>query len=259
MKAKIIGDCRDVLPTLKPNSVQTCVTSPPFWGLRDYDHDKQIGCESSPVEYVSELVAIFELLKPLLCSDGTVWLNLGDAYARNGGVGKCGPNAMVGNTKKLIQKRNCRVPDCWGLKDRDLFGLPWRVAFAMQQAGWLLRSAVTWIKATPMPESVRNRPSNATEMIFLFSVGKSYFYDATAVREASGANLRNYWMLKNDSKRRRTKHTAIFPMSLPLRCIALTTREGDTVIDPFSGSGTTADAAEQLKRKSISIDCQNFD
>ncbi|MEZ6075628.1 MAG: DNA methyltransferase [Pirellulaceae bacterium] len=142
----LTGDCAKVLPNLEAESVQCCVTSPPYWGLRDYDHDDQLGAEASPELYVENLVKVFREVHRVLRRDGTLWLNVGDGYARNGGTGKCGPNAMVGNTKTLIQKRNCKVPDVWGLKDRDLMGLPWRVAFALQQDGWILRSKIAWIK-----------------------------------------------------------------------------------------------------------------
>ena len=130
-----IGDSLKVLPKLESESVQCCVTSPPYWGLRDYEHSAQIGSEFCQTDYISNLVNIFREVKRTLKNEGTLWLNLGDGYARNGGVGKHGPNAIVGNTKKLIQKRNCKVPDCWGLKDRDLLGIPWRVAFALQEDG----------------------------------------------------------------------------------------------------------------------------
>jgi len=127
----LTGDSLALLATMSAESVRCCVTSPPYWGLRDYDHPAQIGAEPSPDLYVENLVAIFQQVQRVLRPDGTVWLNVGDGYARNGGNGNCGPNAIVGNTKKLIQKRHCKVPDCWGLKDRDLMGLPWRVAFAL--------------------------------------------------------------------------------------------------------------------------------
>lgn len=181
------GDCAKLLQTVETKSIQCCVTSPPYWGLRDYDHPDQIGAEPSPDLYVRSLVTAFRELRRTLKDDGTLWLNVGDGYARNGGTGKCGPNAIVGNTKKLIQKRNCKVPDVWGLKDRDLMGLPWRVAFALQEDGWILRSKITWIKKTAMPESVKNRPTNATEEIFLFSKSPTYYYDATAVREETSS------------------------------------------------------------------------
>ena len=142
----LTGDCAQLLPSLETESIQCCVTSPPYWGLRDYDHPNQIGAEPSPEQYVQNLVDIFRLVRKTLRPEGTLWLNVGDGYARNGGTGKCGPNAVVGNTKKLIQKRNCKVPEVWGLKDRDLMGLPWRVAFSLQADGWILRSKITWIK-----------------------------------------------------------------------------------------------------------------
>lgn len=248
----LTGDCAKVLPDLEAESVQCCVTSPPYWGLRDYDHDDQIGAEASPELYVENLVKVFREVHRVLRRDGTLWLNVGDGYARNGGTGKCGPNAMVGNTKKLIQKRNCKVPNVWGLKDRDLMGLPWRVAFALQQDGWILRSKIAWIKKTAMPESVKNRPTNATEDIFLFSKSPSYYYDSQAVREETGANLRNYWILGPDSSNH--GHPAAFPRELARRCILLGSRESDVVLDPFGGSGTTGVVANNLGRKAILVE-----
>ncbi len=248
----LTGDSLQILPTLPKESVQCCVTSPPYWGLRDYDHPAQIGAESSPEEYVKNLVELFREVGRVLHKSGTVWLNVGDGYARNGGTGNCGPNAIVGNTKKLVQKRNCKVPDCWGLKDRDLMGMPWRVAFALQNDGWILRSKITWIKKTAMPESVRNRPSNATEEIFLLTKSKEYYYDHLAVREATGANLRNYWILGPDISGK--GHPAAFPRELARRCILMGSREGDTILDPFGGSGTTGVVAQELGRKAILVE-----
>jgi site-specific DNA-methyltransferase (cytosine-N4-specific) len=248
----LTGDCLAILPTLRAESVQCCVTSPPYWGLRDYDHPAQIGAEQSPEQYVENLVHIFREVRRVMRNNGTLWLNVGDGYARNGGTGNHGPNAMVGNTKKLIQKRNCKVPDCWGLKDRDLMGLPWRVAFRLQADGWILRSRITWIKKTAMPESVKNRPTSATEEIFLFAKSPTYFYDASAVREASGANLRNYWILGPEPHG--NGHPAAFPRELARRCILLGSRVGETVLDPFGGSGTTGLAAIEVGRKAILIE-----
>lgn len=248
----LTGDNRELLPSIPSESVQCCVTSPPYWGLRDYDHHAQIGAEPSPVQYVQNLVEVFREVRRVLREDGTLWLNVGDGYARNGGTGNCGPNAIVGNTKRLIQKRNCKVPDCWGLKDRDLIGLPWRVAFALQADGWILRSKITWLKKTAMPESVKNRPTSATEDIFLFSKSPAYYYDSTAVREETGANLRNCWILGPDANS--NGHPATFPRELARRCILLGSRENDVVLDPFGGSGTTGIVAKQLHRKSILIE-----
>jgi site-specific DNA-methyltransferase (cytosine-N4-specific) len=248
----LTGDSLKVLPTLEAESVQCCVTSTPYWGLRDYDHADQLGSEPSPDQYVENLVEIFREVRRVLRDDGTVWLNIGDGYARNGGDGNCGPNARVGNTKKLIQKRNCKVPQVWGLKDRDLLGMPWRVAFALQADGWILRSRVVWIKKTAMPESVRNRPTNATEEVFLFSKSPTYYYDRDGVREKTGANLRNYWVLGPDTNGR--GHPAAFPRELVRRCILLSTRAGDIVPDPFSGSGTTGEVAQREERKAILVE-----
>ena len=248
----LTGDCGKLLPTLAADSIQCCVTSPPYWGLRDYDHSDQIGAEVSPELYVQNLVAIFREVRRTLRHDGTLWLNVGDGYARNGGTGKCGPNAIVGNTRKLIQKRNCKEPDVWGLPDRDLMGLPWRVAFALQEDGWILRSKIAWIKKTAMPESVKNRPTNATEEIFLFAKSPSYFYDSNAVREETGANLRNYWILGPDPTNH--GHPAAFPRELARRCILLGSREDDSVLDPFGGSGTTGIVANSLGRNAILIE-----
>ena len=246
------GDCREILPTLPAESVQCCVTSPPYWGLRDYNHSSQIGAEPSPVQYVESLVKVFSEVRRILRKDGTIWLNIGDGYARNGGTGSCGPNAIVGNTKKLIQKRNCKVPNCWGLKDRDLMGLPWRVVFALQENGWIFRSRITWVKKTAMPESVKNRPTNSTEDIFLMSKSPTYYYNSKAVREASGANLRNCWLLGPDISG--NGHPATFPRELVRRCLLLGSQVGDTILDPFSGSGTTGVVAQEFDRSAILIE-----
>jgi len=248
----LVGDSLDLLPKLTTESIQCCVTSPPYWGLRDYEHSAQIGSEPSPVDYVQNLIKIFREVRRVLRNDGTLWLNIGDGYARNGGVGKHGPNAIVGNTKKLIQKRNCKVPDCWGLKDRDLLGMPWRVAFALQEDGWILRSKITWVKKNPMPESVKNRPTSATEEIFMFAKSTTYYYNSESIREESGANLRNYWILNQDAGK--YGHPAAFPRELARRCILLGSNEGQIVLDPFGGSGTTGIVANELHRKAIIIE-----
>ena len=248
----LTGDNRTVLQSLQAESIQCCVTSPPYWGLRDYDHPAQIGAEPSPEQYVENLLEVFREVRRVLRNDGTIWLNVGDGYARNGGDGNCGPNARVGNTKKLIQKRNCKVPEVWGLKDRDLMGLPWRVAFAMQADGWILRSRIVWIKKTAMPESVKNRPTNATEEVFLFSKRPTYYYDCNGVREETGANLRNYWRLGPDTSG--NGHPAAFPRELVRRCVLLATRPGDAVLDPFGGSGTTGAVALEEGRRAVLVE-----
>lgn len=248
----LTGDCLDILPSLEEAGFQCCVTSPPYWGLRDYNHPAQIGTEDSPDVYVESLVKVFREVSRVLRDDGTVWLNIGDGYARNGGTGRHGPNASVGNTRRLIQKRNCKVPDVWGLKDRDLLGIPWRVAFALQQDGWILRSRITWVKKTAMPESVKNRPTTSTEEIFLFAKSPAYFYNPDGFREQTGANLRNFWILGPDPNG--DGHPAAFPRELARRCILLGSRPQDTILDPFGGSGTTGIAAIETGRKATLIE-----
>lgn len=246
------GDCLEILPLIDSESVQSCVTSPPYWGLRDYAHPEQIGSEETPLDYINNLLEIFSEVHRVLRKDGTLWLNVGDGYARNGGTGSHGPNAIVGNTRKLIQKRNCKVPDMWGLKDRDLMGMPWRLAFALQEFGWYLRSRITWVKRTAMPESVKNRPTTATEEIFLLTKSPIYYYDPNGVREESGANLRNFWILGPDPST--NGHPATFPRELARRCISLGSRPNDLILDPFGGSGTTGVVAKELNRRSILIE-----
>ena len=172
-----------------------------------------------------------------LADDGTLWLNVGDGYAR--GIGDGSP-------------RPGEEPNLWGLKDHDLLGLPWRVAFALQESGWILRSNVTWVRRMPTPEDVWNRPSNATEELFLFTKSARYFYDNQAVREESGANLRNYWILGADSIG--VQHPTGFPRTLSRRCIQLTSQSGDVVLDPFSGTGATGIVAGTLRRKAVLIE-----
>ena len=176
-----LGDCRDILPTLEPGSAQTCVTSPPYFGLRDYGHESQIGLERTPDEYVAALVAAFRDVRRVLADDGTLWLNLGDSYANDGKWGghSSGKHACGGLEHQPIG-RNKRYT---GLKPKDLVGIPWRVAFALQADGWWLRSDIIWHKPNPMPESVTDRPTKAHEYLFLLTKAERYYYDAKAIAE----------------------------------------------------------------------------
>ena len=185
MQQIIQGDCLEVLPTLPAESVHCCVTSPPYFGLRDYGHDGQIGLESTPDEYVAKLVEVFREVRRVLRDDGTVWLNLGDSYAN-----KCCDSSSVGGftgerirsgKKGIMDSRPRDIPP--GLKPKDLIGIPWRVAFALQADGWYLRQDLIWHKPNPMPESVTDRCTKAHEYIFLLSKSARYFYDAKAVKE----------------------------------------------------------------------------
>jgi len=232
----LVGDSRYMLSNIKSQSVQCCITSAPYWGDH-YDDDTQIGAEPSPDEYIDNLVTVFREVWRTLTDDGTLWLNLGDSYVSGIGDGRPRPG---------------REPNLWGLKDHDLLGMPWRMAFALQEDGWILRSNVTWARRAPVTDRVKSRPSNATEELFLFSKTPRYYYDNQAVREESGANLRNYWILGADSIG--VQRPKGFPRTLARRCILLTSRSGDVVLDPFSGSGTTGVVAAALRRKAVLIE-----
>lgn len=181
------GDVLDVLPTLPEQSVQTCVTSPPYWGLRDYGEDGQIGREKSPEEYTATLVEVFREVKRILKDDGSLWLNLGDSYAS---AWPCSRVNSIGNGSLDDGRRENRPPRLpAGLKEKDLIGIPWRVAFALQADGWYLRSDVIWAKPNCMPESVTDRPTRSHEYIFLLAKSRKYFYDAAAIRNPPSPDL----------------------------------------------------------------------
>jgi DNA modification methylase len=176
------GDCRTVLATLDPGSVQTCVTSPPYWGLRDYGHADQIGLEATPEAFVDALVAVFRDVRRCLRDDGTLWLNLGDSYA-SASKGSGGPSAKQLSNAGSRYEMSQRLEH--GLKEKDLVGIPWRVAFALQADGWYLRQDIIWHKPNPMPESVTDRCTKAHEYVFLLAKSERYFYDADAIAEPS--------------------------------------------------------------------------
>jgi len=356
------GDCRDILPLLEPQKIQCCITSPPYWGLRDYGISEQIGLEKTPDEYTGVMVLIFDLIRRAMKSDGTLWLNLGDSYS------------LSSNTKQSYRrdKNPCVIPSRpvpSGLKPKDLVGIPWRIAFALQAAGWYLRSDIIWHKPNPMPESVLDRPTKAHEYIFLMTIsgntllwrhsetmewiyecpepdyrwtnnltsevvsiepdnwqdeiyykeddtskekplklwtrknlwtGYDYFYNSDAIRELwvqrkndikraiekhpgydgkhgqgyhrttgnrtsnetakgqpvgdpeKGRNKRSVWTVS--TKPYAGAHFAVFPPELIEPCILAGTREGDIVIDPFSGSGTVGHVCKKYKRRYIGIE-----
>jgi DNA modification methylase len=265
----ITGDAFESLRGLEAGSVQCCVTSPPYWGLRDYGVVGQLGLESTPEEYVSRLVGVFRELRRVLADDGTLWLNLGDSYAAN-------RSYQVSDSKHRTHSfgdsNAQRCPP--GLKPKDLVGIPWRVAFALQADGWYLRSDIIWAKPNAMPESVTDRPTKAHEYLFLLAKSKRYYYDAKAIAEAGtgrapgnkGPHKYAAAYAAGDERHRtaggleriragyarrsrRTvwtfpaqpypgAHFATFPEALVEPCILAGSREGDTVLDPFCGSGT---------------------
>lgn len=244
------GDCRNVLLGIEARSAQCCVTSPPYFGLRNYGVAGQIGAEETPDEYVASLIAAFRVVRHVLRSDGTLWLNLGDSYHNlrthmNGGtvtntVHRGG--ARDGTEGFARSNRNKRLP---GLKDKDLIGIPWRVALAMQADGWWLRSAIVWHKPNPMPEKKSlDRPLSAYEMLFLFTQDDSYFYN----RDIPQANV---WTIATASY---AGHLATFPPELAERCIRAGSKEGDTILDPFAGAFTAPLVADRLRRHAVGIE-----
>ena len=218
----IEGDCRQVLDALPDQSVHCVVTSPPYWCLRDYGVPGQLGLEPTPEEYIDKMVAIFAQVRRVLRDDGTVWLNMGDSYAAGGQNSGSSPEQL---TAKQRSNAGCRytarkAPP--GLKPKDLVGIPWRLALALQADGWWLRSDIIWHKSNPMPESVRDRPTKSHEYVFLLAKSKKYFYDSEAVKEPTvdgkgKRNRRTVWTMAN--KPFRGAHFAVFPPALAEPCI----------------------------------------
>ena len=281
MRNKIhYGDVRETLPQLWQYKAQMCVTSPPYYGLRDYGgEENQVGQEETPEEYINNMVEIFRLVRDNLMDDGTLWLNIGDSYYNyRPGKGQSYPKQSVSKTKQdLPDKCNKRGNKLEGLKEKDLIGIPWMLAFALRQDGWYLRQDIIWHKPNPMPESVRDRCTKSHEYIFLFSKSKKYFYDNEAIKEDAKdwgvrnrvngkyhnkgtglqphtgltksypkKNKRSVWSVTN--KPYKGAHFAVFPPDLIKPCILAGSRVGDLVLDPFMGSGTTAMVSKQLGR-----------
>ena len=245
----IEGDCIEAMRGLDDGTAQTCVTSPPYWGLRDYGHEGQLGLEPTPEEYVADLVAVFREVRRVLRDDGTLWLNLGDSYYSNpkgnpGDVGNIG-KPQVANVEQAgaYTKGTPEGMRAAGIKIKDLVGIPWMVAFALRADGWYLRSEIIWHKPAPMPEPVRDRPTKSHEQIFLLTKSPRYFYDAEAIREPATDALphspgkRSVWTVNTTPFP--GAHFATFPPKLIDPCILAGSSTGDTILDPFSGAGTT--------------------
>jgi len=332
-----VGDCRQILSTLP--RVQMCVTSPPYWGLRDYgtatweggdpecDHvgvrstgsstlkndgrprpgilenhkvpsipykeicgqcdahriDQQLGLERTPEEYVKNMAEVFRLVRDVLADDGTLWLNMGDSYSSGGRGTSDHHRQRIGENTANAQALGRKVaPE--GLKDKDLVGIPWRLAFALQADGWYLRSDIIWHKPNPMPESVTDRPTKAHEYLFLLSKQERYYYDAEAIREdgvygysqkpgmyerlginakrtsygnsvsgdGGNRNKRSVWTIPTQPYAE--AHFATFPEALIEPCILAGSKSGDVVLDPFFGSGTVGEVCERLGRQWVGIE-----
>lgn len=307
------GDCIAVMESLAEKSVQTCITSPPYFGLRDYGNDAQIGLEDTPDAYVAKIVDVFRAVRRVLKDDGTVWLNLGDSYASNHGSRSVSPGDKQGTNAGSLTD-SIRRP-AKGLKQKDLIGIPWRAAFALQADGWYLRQDIIWAKPNPMPESVTDRCTKSHEYIFLLSKNAKYYYDAEAIKEPVAAstvarmaqdienqagsgrvpgkmngpmkavlsksgntqrkqrpgpdshtgkqagsipwegsmrNKRDVWTVT--TRPYKGAHFATFPPLLIEPCILAGCPVGGTVLDPFSGSGTTGEVALNHSRKYIGIE-----
>ncbi|MDQ6433688.1 site-specific DNA-methyltransferase [Mesorhizobium sp. LHD-90] len=242
----IEGDALTVLRRLPDEAAQCIITSPPYWGLRDYNTPDQIGLEPTLPQFIFRLVEVFREARRVLRDDGVFWLNVGDGYT-SGNRGWRAPDKK--NRARAMTVRP-DTPD--GLKPKDLLGIPWRLAFALQDDGWYLRADVIWHKPNAMPESVRDRPTRAHEYLFMFSKGERYFYDRDAVREVNNRNLRSVWNI--NTLPFPGAHFATFPPKLIEPCLRSSTRPGDFVLDPFFGSGTVGLVAEQLHRSYAGIE-----
>lgn len=294
----LTGDVRETLRTVPDATAQTCVTSPPYYGLRDYGAAGQIGQEQSPAEYVSTMVAVMREVRRVLRDDGTLWLNVGDSFAADrggttppaetlaGGTGGRMADGSRTNRGRRDGYNPSRDARAIGFKHKDLMGIPWRLAFALQDDGWYLRSDIVWAKPNPMPESVTDRPTRAHEYVFLLTKRARYFYDGDAIREEfadarkgrsggakgrernvggradgyttpsnidpsrnGGRNARDVWTIA--TKPYSGAHFATMPLELATRCILAGSRKGDLVLDPFGGAGTTALAALQHGREAL--------
>ena len=240
------GDAKAALQRIPNNTVQCIVTSPPYWGLRDYDIPEQIGLEDKLPQFINRLVEIFSEAKRVLKDDGVLWLNLGDGYT-SGNRGWRAPDKK--NPARAMSRRP-DTPD--GLKPKDLQGIPWRLAFALQNDGWYLRADIIWSKPNAMPESVKDRPTRSHEYIFMMTKSEKYFYDRTAVLEENGRNRRSVWSIKTQPFPE--AHFATFPPGLIEPCIASSSKKGDFILDPFFGSGTTGVVAQELSRQYVGIE-----
>ena len=243
----LFGDCRKTLSAFidKP---RMCITSPPYYGLRNYgSEDYQIGLEESPEEYIQNLVEVFREVGKNLTEDGTLWLNIGDSYYNyRPGKGQGLVKQTVSNSKQdLPEKCARRGNKLKGYKEKDLMGIPWMLAFALRADGWYLRQDIIWHKPNPMPESVRDRCTKSHEYIFLLSKNQNYYFDVDVIKEPT-RRKRSVWNVQ--TKPYRGSHFAVYPPELIEPCILAGSEEGDIVLDPFMGSGTTAMVAKALGR-----------
>ncbi len=235
-----------VLRRLRSELVQCIVTSPPYWGLRDYNISEQIGLEPTLPQFLNQLRTVFTEGRRVLADDRVFWLNIGDGYT-SGNRGWRAPDK-----KNPARAMSIRPDTPEGLKLKDLHGIPWRLALALQEDGWYLRADIIWHKPNAQPESVRDRPTRAHEYLFMFTKSEQYYYDRKAILEPNGRNRRSVWNIHTQGFP--GAHFATFLPKLIEPCILASTRPGDYVLDPFFGSGTAGLVAQQVNRKYIGIE-----
>lgn len=247
----IVGDSRKELMFFPDNIFQCCITSPPYWGLRDYDYPNQIGAEDKVEQYVEHIVTVFREVRRTLREDGTCWLNIGDSYTSGGRTWR------APDKKNPARGMTYRPDTPEGLKPKDLIGVPWRVALALQQDGWYLRSDIIWNKPNCQPESVKDRPTRSHEYLFLLTKSENYHYDSDAIKEqANGSgqlkNRRTVWNINTEGFK--GAHFAVFPPTLVKLCLLAGSRPGSMVLDPFIGSGTVGVVCKETGRRCIGIE-----
>ena len=249
------ADALTALAAVPDRTFRCCVTSPPYWGLRDYGEEHQIGAEPSLTDYLNNLRAVFAEVRRTLTDDGTLWLNIGDGYTSGGRTWR------DADKKNKGRAMDYRAPTPDGLKPKDLIGVPWRLAFALQDDGWYLRSDIIWHKPNCQPESVKDRPTRSHEYLFLFSKSEKYHYDHEAIKEPTTTvslketglkNRRSVWSINTESFA--GAHFATFPTKLVEPCILAGSEPGDTVLDPFLGSGTVGLVSCRLNRKFLGVE-----
>jgi len=283
----IVGNASDTLKTLPAGTARTCVTSPPYWGLRDYGQEAQLGLEDSPEAFIENLCLVFDEVWRVLADDGTCWVNIGDSYGQPPAGRNDGDHRAAGKPGGMTSKATSRAVTHVGssVRAKDLAGIPWLFAFAMKSRGWYLRQDIIWSKPNPMPESVKDRCTKSHEYIFLFSKQAKYFFDNQAIKEKSittdgkgglnnkskskrlGTGLesdKDYFNLDGMRSKRSVwavstqpysgAHFAVYPPKLILPCVLAGSAPGDTVLDPFSGSGTTGEVALLNDRNYVGVE-----
>jgi len=247
----VVGDVRERIAELPDNTFRSCITSPPYWGLRDYGATDQIGSEMTVDDYINDLTSVFRDVRRVLKDDGSLWLNIGDSYTSGGRTWR------DPDKKNPARGMSYRAPTPEGLKPKDLIGIPWKLAFSLQKDGWYLRSDIIWNKPNCQPESVKDRPTRSHEYVFLLTKSEKYFYDWEAVREPAKTknhlrSKRTVWDINTEPFA--AAHFAVFPSGLVEPCMLAGSESGDYILDPFFGSGTVGQVCLRTGRKCVGIE-----